>query len=179
VNAKWTSEVEETNYCQKNVLIFLYWHNCLLYIRIVTCSRRYGVVEGRFCFEGGSRCGRGEGLHVCVTDQGEEITQTFQLAAQGKLAIRRRPVSRKMSTMDSPRKQIHSRPDTRHSDLSCTESFQQQVLPSADMTRSLFCETETCCACSSTESAHEASRHPSAEDLLCPCRWVCVECNTS
>ena len=154
---------------KKNVLI-LYWQSCLLHIRIVTCSRRYGVVEGRFCFEGGSRCGRGEGLHVCVTDQGEEITQTFQLAAQGKLATRRRPVSRKMSAMDSPRKQIHSRPDTRHSDLSCTESFQQQVLPSADMNRSMFSETETCCACSATESAHEASRHASAEDLLCPCR---------
>ncbi|KAJ9593987.1 hypothetical protein L9F63_014582, partial [Diploptera punctata] len=87
--------------------------------------RRYGVVEGRFCFEGGSRCGKGEGLHVCVTDQAEEITQTIQLASQGKLATRRRPVSRKMSAMDSPRKQMHSRPETRHSDLSCTESFQQ------------------------------------------------------
>ncbi|XP_021915465.1 uncharacterized protein LOC110827779 isoform X3 [Zootermopsis nevadensis] len=130
--------------------------------------RRYGVVQGRFCFEGGSRCGRGEGLHVCVTDQGVEITQTFQLAAQGKLSTRRRPVSRKMSAMDSPRKQIHSR----HSDLSCTESFQQHVLPSADMTRSLFCSSEgdPCCACSATESVLNASRHPSAEDLLCPCR---------
>ena len=28
-------------------------------------SRRYGAVEGgRFCFEGGTRCGRGEGVHV-------------------------------------------------------------------------------------------------------------------
>ncbi|XP_069669405.1 uncharacterized protein [Periplaneta americana] len=134
--------------------------------------RRYGVVEGRFCFEGGSRCGKGEGLHVCVTDQGEEITQTFQLAAQGKLATRRRPVSRKMSAMDSPRKQLHSRAETRHSDLSCAESFQQQVLPPGDMTRSLFCgsEAEPCCGCSTTESVHDASRHPSAEDLLCPCR---------
>jgi hypothetical protein len=136
------------------------------------------VVEGRFCFEGGSRCGKGEGLHVCVTDQGEEITQTFQLAAQGKLATRRRPVSRKMSAMDSPRKQMHSRAETRHSDLSCTESFQQQMLPSADMTRSLFCgsEADPCCACSATESVHEASRHPSAEDLLCPCRLVTMGC---
>lgn len=60
--------------------------------------RRYGVVEGRFCFEGGSRCGKGEGLHVLLTDQGEEITQTLKLAAIGQLhATRKRPVSRNMS----------------------------------------------------------------------------------
>lgn len=60
--------------------------------------RRYGVVEGRFCFEGGSRCGKGEGLHVLVTDQGEEISSTLKLAATGQLlASRRRPVSRNMS----------------------------------------------------------------------------------
>ncbi|XP_049947535.1 uncharacterized protein LOC126455818 [Schistocerca serialis cubense] len=68
--------------------------------------RRYGVVEGRFVFEGGSRCGKGEGVHVCVTDQGDEITRTFQMAAQGKVAVRRRPVTRNMSMMDSPRRQM-------------------------------------------------------------------------
>ncbi|GLH03645.1 Uncharacterized protein GBIM_09513 [Gryllus bimaculatus] len=99
--------------------------------------RRYGVVEGRFCFEGGSRCGRGEGLHVCVTDQGEEITGTFQLAAQGKLAARRRPAAAALLA-------------------------------------------DQCCNCAAAAAggaggdggagacAH-ASRHPSAEDLLCPC----------
>lgn len=55
-------------------------------------NRRYGVVEGRFCFEGGSHCGKGEGLHVLVTDQAEEITYTFDLAAQGKLSPRKRPL---------------------------------------------------------------------------------------
>ncbi|KAL1123413.1 hypothetical protein AAG570_002493, partial [Ranatra chinensis] len=59
--------------------------------------RRYGVVENRFCFEGGSSCGRLEGLYVFVTDQGEEITKTFKMASEGKLAIRRKPVSRNMS----------------------------------------------------------------------------------
>ena len=59
--------------------------------------RRYGVVENRFCFEGGSRCGRGEGLYVLVTDQGEDITKSFKLASEGKLATRRRPVARNMS----------------------------------------------------------------------------------
>lgn len=59
--------------------------------------RRYGVVEGRFCFEGGSRCGKGEGLYVLVTDQGEEITETLKAASQGKLTTKRRPASRKSS----------------------------------------------------------------------------------
>ncbi|XP_073991407.1 uncharacterized protein isoform X3 [Rhodnius prolixus] len=66
--------------------------------------RRYGVVESRFCFEGGSRCGKGEGLYVFVTDQGEEITKTLQAASEGKMASRRRPASRNMSGLDSPRK---------------------------------------------------------------------------
>lgn len=68
-----------------------------LYI-FISISRRYGVVEGRFCFEGGSRCGKGEGLHVLITDQGEEITQTFELASQGKLSVKKRPLLRKMSS---------------------------------------------------------------------------------
>lgn len=65
---------------------------------LISNLRRYGVVDGRFCFEGGSRCGKGEGLHVLLTDQGEEITQTLKVAAIGQLhATRRRPVSRNMS----------------------------------------------------------------------------------
>lgn len=65
---------------------------------LISNLRRYGVVEGRFCFEGGSRCGKGEGLHVLLTDQGEEITSTLKVAAVGQLhASRRRPVSRNMS----------------------------------------------------------------------------------
>ncbi|KAF2896188.1 hypothetical protein ILUMI_09984 [Ignelater luminosus] len=72
---------------------------------MISHLRRYGVVEGRFCFEGGSRCGLGEGLYVLLTDQGEEITATLKVAAQGQLfTTRRRPVSRNMSVMDSPRR---------------------------------------------------------------------------
>ncbi|GJQ80044.1 hypothetical protein Trydic_g5023 [Trypoxylus dichotomus] len=70
--------------------------------------RRYGVVEGRFCFEGGSRCGKGEGLHVLLTDQGEEITQTLKLAAIGQLhTTRKRPVSRNMSGLFLSREHNH------------------------------------------------------------------------
>lgn len=60
-------------------------------------SRRYGVIDNRFCFEGGTNCGKGEGLYVMVTDQGDDITQTLKAAAQGKLASKRRPVARKIS----------------------------------------------------------------------------------
>lgn len=65
---------------------------------MISDLRRYGVVEGRFCFEGGSRCMKGEGLYVLITDQGEEITSTLKVAFNGNLhASRRRPVSRNMS----------------------------------------------------------------------------------
>ncbi|XP_048510672.1 uncharacterized protein LOC105688945 isoform X2 [Athalia rosae] len=78
--------------------------------------RRYGVVEGRFCFEGGSRCGRGEGLHVLITDQGDDIIKTLQLAAEGKLSTRKRPAPRELAASDSPRRQF-SRSETRASDF--------------------------------------------------------------
>jgi len=64
----------------------------------VFVRRRYGVVDGKFCFEGGSRCGRGEGLHVLLSDQAEDIQHTLQLAAQSKLFTRKRPVSRNSSS---------------------------------------------------------------------------------
>lgn len=119
------------------------------------------MVEGRFCFEGGSRCGKGEGLHVLVTDQGEEITDALKLASQGLLAARRRPASRKSSSlkplsslhrsitndllvsdMDSPRR-IPTRPETRISDLSCTDAF-MNASQTTEMSRSIYGE-DSCC----------------------------------
>ncbi|XP_071643608.1 uncharacterized protein [Temnothorax longispinosus] len=81
--------------------------------------RRYGVVEGRFCFEGGSRCGRGEGLHVLITDQGDDIVKTLQLAAEGKLTTKKRsPLGREqLSLLDSPGRRQCSRAETRASDF--------------------------------------------------------------
>lgn len=52
---------------------------------------------------------KGEGLYVLVTDQGQEITKTLQMAAQGKLASKRRPMVRKSSIIDSPRKMLQPR----------------------------------------------------------------------
>ncbi|CAH0392409.1 unnamed protein product, partial [Bemisia tabaci] len=94
--------------------------------------RRYGVVENRFCFEGGSQCGRGEGLYVLLSDQGEQITQTMQAAAENKLSTRRRPVARNMSVMDSPRKMMNSRAGTRTPDFSCSESYTSQRISVLD-----------------------------------------------
>lgn len=61
--------------------------------------RRFGVIDGKFCFEGGSLCGRGEGLYIFLTDQGDEITHSVQLASEGKLNSLRRPLIRNMSGM--------------------------------------------------------------------------------
>ncbi|XP_055382436.1 uncharacterized protein LOC129612705 [Condylostylus longicornis] len=71
--------------------------------------RRYGVVDNRFCFEGGSRCGKGEGLYVFITDQGDDITQTLKLASQGRLSTKKRQMARKLA-IDSPRKILSPRP---------------------------------------------------------------------
>ncbi|XP_065350266.1 uncharacterized protein LOC135946132 [Cloeon dipterum] len=123
--------------------------------------RRYGVVDGKFCFEGGSRCSaKCEGLYVLGCGQASEVHQAMQHAAQGKLATRRRPLSRKMSAMDSPRKMLHSRTETRASDLSsCADSLME-----SDMLSRSICEAHASATMedlsgrrsvwSSAESAH-------------------------
>ncbi|XP_075212680.1 uncharacterized protein LOC142319351 isoform X2 [Lycorma delicatula] len=84
--------------------------------------RRYGAVEKRFCFEGGSRCGKGEGVYVLATDQSEEISRTLELAAEGKLMTRRRPVARNMSVMESsPRHSTrHARSESVQDSCACS-----------------------------------------------------------
>ncbi|XP_065086322.1 uncharacterized protein LOC135708252 isoform X1 [Ochlerotatus camptorhynchus] len=81
--------------------------------------RRYGVVDNRFCFEGGASCGKGEGLYVFVTDLGDEITHTFKLASQGKLASKKRAAAKKLAALESPRKGAESR-CTNYNDEICT-----------------------------------------------------------
>ncbi|XP_041982058.1 uncharacterized protein LOC121735334 [Aricia agestis] len=79
--------------------------------------RRYGVVEGRFCFEGGSHCGKGEGLHMLITDQAKDITEAFDQAAQGSLTQQRTK-----SNVGSK-----SRPHTRLSDFNTTDHSMQDT----------------------------------------------------
>lgn len=47
--------------------------------------RRYGVVDGRFVWEGGSKSGRGSGVHVALSDTPNEITRALDLASRGAL----------------------------------------------------------------------------------------------
>ena len=52
--------------------------------------RRYGGLDGgRFCFEGGSRCGKGEGIHVLRLDEPGDLQNAFDLASKGKLEAKR------------------------------------------------------------------------------------------
>lgn len=64
--------------------------------------RRYGVVENRFCFEGGSSSGKCEGFVVLITDYGDEISNCFKLASHGDLNNH----SRNHKILDSPRKMM-------------------------------------------------------------------------
>ncbi|GBM27623.1 Protein Dok-7, partial [Araneus ventricosus] len=57
--------------------------------------RRFGVVDGKFCFEGGSRCGKGEGLHVLLTNQAKDLVQAFDMASRGRLPGKRKVSVRK------------------------------------------------------------------------------------
>ena len=64
--------------------------------------RRYGGLEnGRFCFEGGSRCGKGEGVHVLRLDDPEDLQLAFDAATKGKLESKRKSVY-KTSTIFGP-----------------------------------------------------------------------------
>lgn len=76
--------------------------------------RRFGVVDGKFCFEGGSHCGKGKnlmtsrqlwlnqsfagkGLHILHTNQTEELMRAFDLASQGRLHGKRKATLHKNS----------------------------------------------------------------------------------
>ena len=53
--------------------------------------RRFGAVDGgRFCFEGGSRCGRGEGVFVLRVDDPSTVNADFESAARGRMEARRK-----------------------------------------------------------------------------------------
>ncbi|XP_029644002.1 uncharacterized protein LOC115218370 isoform X1 [Octopus sinensis] len=76
--------------------------------------RRFGVVEGKFVFEGGSRCRKGSGVHIIATEQGEEVAEIFQAASEGKPTAgeRKWPVMLRRSQinefLDSPFKSQYS-----------------------------------------------------------------------
>ncbi|XP_013180091.1 PREDICTED: protein Dok-7-like [Papilio xuthus] len=56
----------------------------------VKLLRRFGVVENRFCVEGGSRCGRGAGLFVFAAERGRELADLLTAHshdAQARLSL--------------------------------------------------------------------------------------------
>lgn len=115
--------------------------------------RRYGAVEKRFCFEGGSRCGRGEGVYVLATDQSDEISRTLQLAAQGKLTTRRRPVARNLSVMESPRHSSrHARSESVQDNCSCSPFPSVWATPESLQWPSNESHTDTSCDFGDTSS---------------------------
>ncbi|KAI5637855.1 PTB domain (IRS-1 type) domain-containing protein [Phthorimaea operculella] len=65
----------------------------------VKLLRRFGIVDKRFCVEGGSRCGRGEGLFVFAAEGSRELTELLNMhshEAQSRLSI----ASRSGSVLD-------------------------------------------------------------------------------
>ena len=53
--------------------------------------RRFGSLEnGRFCFEGGSRCGKGEGVHILRMDDPQDLQRAFEAATNNKLESKRK-----------------------------------------------------------------------------------------
>ncbi|CAG4973223.1 unnamed protein product [Parnassius apollo] len=91
--------------------------------------RRYGVVEGRFCLEGGSLCGKSEGLHVLVSDQAAEIARDFEIASRGNVSPRRRYDALKNEGMESPKLHKAFQSNTRLSELNTID----RSLPPIDL----------------------------------------------
>ncbi|XP_063444583.1 uncharacterized protein LOC134725030 [Mytilus trossulus] len=67
----------------------------------ITDLRRFGGVDGKFVFEGGSRCTKGAGLHCVSSKQAEEIAEIVTLASQGKTASCRKANKRRSQCCDS------------------------------------------------------------------------------
>ncbi|GBP89279.1 Protein Dok-7 [Eumeta japonica] len=96
--------------------------------------RRYGVVDGRFCFEGGALCGIHEGLHVLLADRPRDIADAFDLAARGQpTAFDRRSVSSRRSIEPGSVNGIF-RADTRLSDFNIAD----RKVPTVDTASGLY-----------------------------------------
>ncbi|XP_067120734.1 uncharacterized protein [Centruroides vittatus] len=93
--------------------------------------RRFGVVDGKYCFEGGSRCGKGEGIHILLTNQAEELAQSVDLASRGKLHGRRK-YSRKHSVDPATRMSFLPKSHGRDSDKCSTESSKPLLSSGSD-----------------------------------------------
>ncbi|CAL4175618.1 unnamed protein product [Meganyctiphanes norvegica] len=71
--------------------------------------RRYGVVDGRVVWDGGSRCGRWAGVHVAISDTPHSVIHALDKASRGHVTKASSGRSRSGSTADGS--QIDSRMD--------------------------------------------------------------------
>ncbi|UXI14521.1 Ankyrin-2 [Sarcoptes scabiei] len=55
---------------------------------IIKQLRRFGVIDLKFCFEGGSQCGDGTGFYILYTNLANELLKSFELASNGRLEDR-------------------------------------------------------------------------------------------
>ncbi|XP_062604579.1 uncharacterized protein LOC134266347 [Saccostrea cucullata] len=62
--------------------------------------RRFGVVDKKFIFEGGSNCGKGGGVHAISSEQAELINEIVSLASLGKTASCRKFIIRRSQLYD-------------------------------------------------------------------------------
>ncbi|KAK7111613.1 serine/arginine repetitive matrix protein 2-like [Littorina saxatilis] len=72
--------------------------------RILQCwnvadIRRFDAVDGKFCFEGGSRCGKGSGIHAVRSEQADEITEILRVNSLGKTSAGARLANNRSSQL--------------------------------------------------------------------------------
>ncbi|XP_076318058.1 uncharacterized protein LOC143229506 isoform X1 [Tachypleus tridentatus] len=102
--------------------------------------RRFGVVQGKFCFEGGSCCGKGEGLHILLTNQATDLSEAFDLASRGKLLSRWRSAARANSALDaSCRRSLQPKSTNRYSEKYSNESSRPLLSSGSDGSTSDAC----------------------------------------
>ncbi|XP_005100299.1 serine/arginine repetitive matrix protein 1 [Aplysia californica] len=75
--------------------VFLSWN--------VEDLRRFGARDGKFCYEGGTRCGKGSGVFALESEQAEDIADIINLASTGKMSNCHRKFKnrRRLSTSSS------------------------------------------------------------------------------
>ncbi|GFR99478.1 protein Dok-7 [Elysia marginata] len=62
--------------------------------------RRFGAQNGKFCFEGGEKCGKGSGVFAFQSEQAEDIADIVHLAATGKTSNCHRKFKNRSSQID-------------------------------------------------------------------------------
>ncbi|XP_069122722.1 uncharacterized protein [Argopecten irradians] len=67
---------------------------------VISDLRKFGKLDGKFVFEGGSSCGKGAGVHVLQSDQVDDLEEIFQLASQGKTVNCRKSNKRSSQNCD-------------------------------------------------------------------------------